>query len=288
MKRILLVFILCFVFQMHHSQELESYTINGETLQLKTEIEGNLDLLWLVSGNTFRYFVRTEDGTISELKNTTSEGNEPEDYKITLEQLTNDLPITKLKFRLYNLMHYIDTHNAMVDSNYVSTFNKSSLKLRFGVSGGITNNPFVSNPENIKVPLFGAEIELYEAKVKSGHSGFLQARHTLEADDFPYSTTELSLGYRYRFINSSAFSIYGQVKFATLHFTDSEIIDENAINTDTSTTSFEVPLIFGIGADIKVSKTSFITIIYGELFGLLVDNQGNFSTDIAIGYKFNL
>ncbi len=286
MKRILVLILLCCAFQHNYSQD--NYTVNGETLQLKTEIEGQLDLLWNVSGNTYRYFVRTEAGVITELKNTKSEGNEHEDYKITLEELTNGLPAKRLKFRLYNLMHYIDTHNAIVDSAYTLTFKKSNLKLRFGVSAGITNNPFVKNPANIKVPLLGAEIELYEAKVKSGHSGFLQARHTLDQDDFPYSTTELSLGYRYRFINLSSFSIYGQLKFATLHFTDSEIFDENDINLETNTSSFEVPLIFGIGTDIKVSKNSFITIIYGELFGLLVENQGNFSTDIAVGYKFNL
>ena len=286
MKRILVFILLCCAFQQHYSQD--NYTVNGETLQLKTEIEGQLDLLWTISGNTYRYFVRTEDGAFTELKNTKSEGHAIEDYKITLEELTNGLPTKRLKFRLYNLMHYIDTHNSIVDSDYSSTFKKSNLKLRFGVSGGLTNNPFVNNPDNLKVPLLGAELELYEAKVKSGHSGFLQARHTLDEDDFPYSTTELSLGYRYRFINRSSFSIYGQIKFATLHFTDSDIFDENDIPVENNNTSFEVPLIFGIGADIKVSKNSFITIIYGELFGLLVDNQGNFSTDIAIGYKLNL
>ena len=60
------------------------------------------------------------------------------------------------------------------------------------------------------------------------------------------------------------------------------------MEVDLNNTSFDVPFIFGIGSDIKVSKNSYITIIYGELFAIFLNNQGNFSTDISIGYKFNL
>ena len=98
----------------------------------------------------------------------------------------------------------------------------------------------------------------------------------------------IMLGYRYRIINQPSFSIYGQVKLATVNFTSVTFIDENAMEVDLNDTSFDAPFIFGIGSDIKVGDQSFITIIYGELFALLLDNQGNFSTDIAIGYKFNL
>ena len=185
-------------------------------------------------------------------------------------------------------MYYINTYNASVDSSYASTFVKSKVNFRLGFSGGITNNPFVINPDNVKVPLVGLEIELYEAKVKSAHSGFLQARHTFDDDDFPYSTTEFSLGYRYRIINKSWFSIYAQVKLITLHFTDITSIDENNNEVRLNNTSFELPLILGVGSDIKVGKNSFITIIYGELYGVFLDNQGNSSADIALGYKFNL
>ncbi len=286
MKRLLLLVLLFFTFQINYSQE--RYTIDGETLELKTEIEGPLDLLWNVTDNEFRYFARTEDGTFTELKNTKSKGKHLEEYKETLQQLTDGIPAKKLKFRLYNLMHYINTYNASVDSSYTSTFVKSKVDFRLGFSGGITNNPFVNNPDNIKVPLVGLELELYEAKVKPLHSGFLQLRHTFDNDDFAYSTTEFSLGYRYRIINKSTFSIYAQVKFVTLHFTDLTFIDENNSEVSRNNMSIEVPLIFGIGSDIKVGKNSFITIIYGELFGVFLNNQGNFSTDIAVGYKFNL
>lgn len=45
---------------------------------------------------------------------------------------------------------------------------------------------------------------------------------------------------------------------------------------------------FGLGADIRIAEGHFITIGYNELFALLIDNQGYFPVDLAIGYRFNL
>lgn len=287
MKKILIAFLFCLAFQLNFSQE--TYTINDETIELKTEIEGNLDLLWNIINGKYRYFVRTNEGSITELTNTKNENNNyQEEYKSTLRQLTNGLSTDKLKLTLYSLKHYIDTYNASVDSNYTSSITESKVEFRLGFSGGITNNPFVDNPDNKKTPIIGAELELYEANTLPRHSGFLQVRHAFDSNDFPYSTTELSLGYRYRIINKETFSIYGQMKLATLNFSNSSYINEDDMEVDVNETSFDIPFIFGVGSDIKIGKNSFITIIYGELFAFFLDNQGNFSTDIAIGYKFNL
>ena len=277
----------CLAFQLNYSQE--TYTVNGETLELKTEIDGKLDLLWNVIDGKYRYFVKTEDGSITELKNTKDDNNDyQEEYKSTLSSLTNGNSTDKLKLTLYSLRNYIDSYNASVDTSYTSTSTESNVQFRLGFSGGITNNPFVGNPDNTKTPLIGAELEIYEANVLPRHSGFLQARHAFENDDFKYSTSELSLGYRFRFINKERFSIYGQVKLATINFSNFTFLDENDMEVDSNETSFDIPFIFGIGSDIKVGDNSYITIIYGELFAAFLDNQGNFSTDIAVGYKFNL
>ena len=286
MKKIVFITFLCLTLQFSHSQE--TFTVNGETIELKTEIDGKLDLLWNIIDGQYRYFVRTENSALTELKNTKdSEKNYKEEYKSILSDLTG-MPTNKLKLTLYSLRNFLDEYNASQDSSYASSTTKSNVEFRLGFSGGFTNNPFVGNPDNIKTPLIGAELEIFEANVLPRHSGFLQARHTLDNNDFPYSTTEFSIGYRYRVINTSSFSIYGQVKLATLNFSNVTFADENNMDVDFSDTSFDVPLIFGIGSDIRVSNTSFITIIYGELFAAFLDNQGNFSTDIAIGYKFNL
>lgn len=274
-------------FQINYSQQ--TYNVNGESLELKTEVDGKLDLLWNTIDGKYRYFVKSEDGTITELKNTKNDNNDyQEEYKSTLRNLTNGMPTDNLKLTLYSLKSYIDSYNASVDSNYTSTSTESSVQFRLGFSGGITNNPFVGNPDNAKTPMIGAELEIFEANSLPRHSGFLQARHAFESDDFKYSTTELALGYRFRFINKETFSIYGQVKLTTINFSDFTFLDENDMEVDSNETSFDIPFIFGIGSDIKVGNNSYITIIYGELFAAFLDNQGNFSTDIAVGYKFNL
>lgn len=287
MKNILLLVLICSIFQFNYGQE--NYSVNGQTLELKTEVEGTLDLLWNIIDGNYRYFVRTKDGTITELKNTRdSSKTYKEEYKSTLSSLTDGRSTDKLKLTLYSLKDFIDNYNGSVDSSYISTVSKRSVQFRLGFSGGITNNPFVGNPDNVIVPLIGAELEIFEANTLPRHSGFLQARHAFDSDDFPYSTTELSLGYRYRIINKSSFSIYGQVKLATLNFSDVTIIDDNNMENNIKNTAFDAPFIFGIGSDIKVGDHSYITIIYGELFSIFLDNQDNFSTDISIGYKFNL
>ena len=287
MKKYILLCLVCFVFQLNYSQE--TYTINGETLELRTEIDGPLDLLWNTIDGKYRYFVRSQDGTITELKNSKgSDNNFQEEYKATLSALTNGRSTEKLKLTLYDLRNFIDAYNVSVDSGYTSSSTESDVQFRLGFSGGITNNPFVGNPDNKSTPMIGAELEIYEANVLPRHSGFLQARHAFDSNDFPYSTTEFSLGYRYRIINKASFSIYGQFKLATLNFSNVTFMDENNMEIDASETSFDIPFIFGVGSDIKISDNSYITIIYGELFAILLDNQGNFSTDIAIGYKFNL
>ena len=87
--------------------------------------------------------------------------------------------------------------------------------------------------------------------------------------------------------------MHANLKLVTLSFSNStdNYIDEDTMmefTEDKSATSFDAPVIFGIGADLKISKKSFITFYYNELFALFLDNQGNFSTNIALGYKFKL
>ncbi|MCB0383631.1 MAG: outer membrane beta-barrel protein [Psychroserpens sp.] len=284
--------ILCLIFSVSFIQAQESYTINGETMELKTEVEGQLDLLWNIIDGEYRYFVRTEDNTITELKNTKVDRKFKEEYKTLLSELTNNSLSTKrLNLTLFSLKEFIDTYNISADRNYETHVSRSKFQFRLGVFGGMTNSPFVNNPNNEKTPLLGAELEILEAERISRHAVFMQLKHVLEQEDIKYSTTELSLGYRFRVINKETFSLYANMKFATLNFSNATVITETngTITTrEFNETAFDVPFIFGVGADINVSKNSFITLAYNELFALFLDNQGNFSTDFSIGYKFKL
>lgn len=292
MKNTILIFFLFFMSLNSFSQE--EYTINGEIYQLKTEVEGTIDLLWNTIESEFRYFIRSEDGRIQELTNTKgSSGKFQHEYKSLLNNLTNNgLDTSKLNFTLFSLKQFFNKFNSSVDSNYSYSDDKLKINTRLAVFGGITNNPFVDNPDNKTTPQFGAELELYDTKFAKRHAGFLQLTHVLENDDLKYSTTEIALGYRFRFVYADKFNMHANVKFATLNFSKSTITYENesmqTVSKDESATSFDVPLIFGLGADFKISDNGFITLYYNELFALFIDNQGNFSTNFALGYKFNL
>ena len=276
MKRSL--FLLAFLAMFSSAFAQKTYTIDNETLELKSEVEGKLDLLWNTFDGKFRYFVRTEDGTITELKNTRgSDKKYQEEYKRVLNQLTN-MDSDDVNLTLSGLVRYLDEYNASENSDYQKT-EKAKLQARIGIFGGLTNHPFVDNPDNKSAPLIGMEFEILEANKLPRHAGFFSVRHAFEQDEFKYSETQLALGYRFRFINQTAFNIYANLKLATFTFAESP---------EVSTSALDAPFIFGLGSDIKVRKNGFITLAYNELFAIFMENEGNFPIDFAIGYKLNL
>lgn len=290
MKKI--VCLICLLLSFSFSEAQETYMVDGERLVLKNEVDGKLDLLWNIIDSKYRYFVRTEGNRIIELKNTKKDGKFQEEYKTLLNELTDATMSTKrLNLTLFSLKEFIDSYNGSVDTTYQSTSTRNKLLFRLGLFGGITNSPFITNPDNLTTPLFGAELEVLDVNRISRHAVFLQLKHVLEQDELQYSTTELALGYRFRFVNKETFSLYGNVKFATLNFSNATVVtdEDGTITTEEfNETAFDVPFIFGLGADIRLTENSFITLAYNELFALLLDNQGNFSQDFSIGYKFNL
>lgn len=291
MKKTVLFYLLFLFFTLSFSQN--SYTIGNETLELTTEVEGKIDLLWTITNGQYRYFIRTEDGKFTELKNTKNSDNKyTESYKNTLKTLTatSGLSTDKVKLTTYSLKRFVDRYNKSVDINYNAVDKDSKVNFRLGIFGGITNHSFVSNIENSSYPQLAAELEIFGDTSNPRHGGIFQIRQTL-ASDGDYKTTELSLGYRLRVFKKDRFNIFVQNKFATLNFFSFDL--PAAVANDTgvltaSDTQFDVPFIFGIGADIKISDNSYISIIYDSLFAVNLENNGNFSTDILIGYKLNL
>jgi len=289
-----LVFLLLFALFCFSAYAQKQHTINGETYQLKTEVSGTIDLLWNIIDSEYRYFVK-KNGTITELVNTKGNSKKfQEEYKTTLSNLTKGsaLSTSKVNLTLYSLRNFINKYNASVDPNYVSVSKETVIKSRLLVFGGISNSPFISNPNNIKNPLFGAEIEIFEDNILPRHALFFELKHVLDNDKFKYSTTQLALGYRYRFINTEAFNLYANAIFGTYNFSKITItylneLDET-ITEENTDNAFTAPFSFGVGADFRVSPNSFITLTYNELFALFLENKGNFSTNIALGYKFNL
>lgn len=287
------IFIAFFLFSFSIVTAQETYSINDQSVQLKTAAEGTLSLLWNIINNEYRYFVKSQDHPLTELINTKNADHQyQEEYKSTLQDLTNHtIDVSNVQMSLPSLARFIDDYNRSVNPDYVAMHSKFHPELRMGVFGGITNSPFVSNPENEKTAVFGAEIEILDGK-KKRHSGYLQLRHVTETDVFQYKTTELSLGYRYRFVQASKFSVYGDAKFASLNFSKATInyTDSNAlIQTDhIDETAFDLPLIIGVGADLRLSPHLYANLSYNQIFAVFFKNKGNFSTDITLGLKFKV
>ena len=154
----------------------------------------------------------------------------------------------------------------------------------------MSNNPFVTNPNNTFVPIFGAEVEIYDEK-RSRHSLGLLFKQSLAADDIKYSSSQFGLFYRFRVINKASFSIYPQATFATYTFSKTEItyIDNGAtVVTKSSGSALDAPIILGLGADIKLGN-GYITLSANELIALInFENKGNTPLDLRLGYKFNM
>lgn len=291
MKNYILSFALCIITFTSLSQE--TYTVNGTSYELKTEVSGTVDLLWNIIDGNYRYFAKKGDAIV-ELTNTKDDNNDyKEEYKTILEGITSEASssASKVKLTLESLRDYIETYNASVDPDY-SISTKAKLLTRFSVFGGISNSPFVKNPNNSSNPVLGLDIEFSEAITLPNHSIYFQGRQVFATDKFKYSATHFIVGYRFRIINKETFNIYTSLDLAQYIFTKVEgLIVNNQDQFEAGhikENGFEAPFTFGIGTDIKLSETSFLSITYNELFALLQENEGNFSTSFAIGYKFKL
>ena len=271
----------------------QTYTVGNETLELKTEVEGNLDLLWTIDDSKYRYFVRSEDGNIQELVNTKNPETRKyqEEYKTVLNNLTagSGLSTKKVSLTLFSLKEYINKYDATTDLNFEYE-SRAKMYARLGVFGGITNQPLVDNPNNVTVPFFGVDFEVFSKTIFPRNALFFQARHALDNDDFEYMATQLSIGYRFRFINKTTFNFYGNLKIVTYDFIQQTLLVEGSTTEfyTENTSALQVPFILGLGADIKVCKNGYIMFAYHDMYALFVDNGGNFPIDFALGFKFNL
>ncbi|TCK65168.1 hypothetical protein DFQ05_2383 [Winogradskyella wandonensis] len=294
MKKIGLI---CFIFaSISIGFAQNTYTVNGETLELKTEVEGELDLLWTVTYGKYRYFVRTSEGTITELKSTRdSNGKYKKEYLDVLKNLTSDSNVSpdRVSLTTGSLKRFIDNYNKRKDSDYKIRNTDSKVNFRLAFFGGTTNHPLVENIDNTSSFQLATELELFGDTDNPRHSGLLQARQTLGAKD-DYRSTEFSLGYRFRILRKERFNLYVQNRFASVNFFSIErpvFTDETSSIIEFQTrneSEFDVPFIFGIGADIKISANSYLTILYDRFFALGLDNSDDFPMDIMVGYKFNL
>ena len=261
--------------------------IEGFDVTLQKVSEGTLDLYWCFVQRNYYYFVETSTGELIQLDETAQETNF---YKARLSALTGGFGNTnELFFDLKSLQKYIDQYNASQDPNYSSYKVPSRVKWYAMPFAGITNNPFVSNPDNVTNPQLGLDFEFSGNVPDHKHAGFLQVRHAFRSDRFDYQTTEFNIGYRFRFLRRERLKLFAQVKVATLNFNEVVLEDpESGELLKISNNGMNSPFILGLGGDFRIGKDSYITFMYSEIVALFFDYQGNFPIDFIIGYKFRL
>lgn len=286
MKRLLILIVtLCSI----HTFAQQSYTVNGQEISLYTAVEGKLSLLWNTVDGEYQYFLQ-KDNEVIPLKNTKTGNKYAGEYKVTLERYTL-LDATKVKYTKPSLSKLIDEYNQLNDPNYVANDNSLQLKTRLGGFLGATNYVYFVNPDNTFLTQLGAEFEIMDPVVLKRHSMVLQLRQLFGNSDFDFNSTQLSLNYRFKAILIDELGIYVNTKIAGYYYVSQDItlIENNGEpnNISESSGEFIAPFAFGIGADIPVGN-GFITFQYQDIFTINQDDNGEFSIDFALGYKFNL
>ena len=268
----------------------ESYTVNGETLSLKTEVQGPITLLWNTFDKRYRYFAK-KGAAITELSNTKRDGKYQEQYKESLRVLTADSPVdaAKVRLTLAGLRKYIDTYNSQVDPSYQSNSETIDLTTRLGLFAGITNHRYTANPTNESLPLVGIEFEVFDSKLLPRHAIVFGFRQSFKNDTYMYSSSQLSLNYRFKFVNSPTVAVYVNTKLVTYTYSKTQFntVADPTFPDEISGGNLQAPIIFGLGADIKLGN-GFIIVGYNDAVALAIDDNGEFPIDFTLGYKFSL
>lgn len=292
MKRLLLVGLFVFIAASSQAQTT-TQTVNGETLELRTDVAGTLSLLWNTFNQEYRYFIK-KDNAITELVNEKKANKYTDSYKSQLSALTSDFPVNteKVNLTLASLRKFANTYNTKADPNY--TFNSTVVKPSFRLGGfvGITNSIYTSNPDNISNPQVGIDFEILDSQALPRHSFVVQYKQTLSSDDFDYSASQFSLNYRFKFVKTDRIDVFLNTKLATYTSATTAdietVIDDQIFITDgTSGGSFQGPFLFGLGADIALGN-GYLMLNYHDAYSFFLDDNGEFPVDFSIGYKFNL
>lgn len=276
-----------------HAQD--QYTIDGKQYSLFTEVKGPLTLLWNTVDGEYRYFSKKED-VILELTNTSIDGTYQDEFKETLRLQTADIPqsLEKVELTPPSLSAFFVKYNKAKDPNFSFQAKSIKLKTRLAVFGGFTNNVFNKNPTNAIAPVAGVDFEIVDNVKLRRHSIVLRFKQTFENSDTKSSSSQFSLNYRFKFIQTTKFDAFVNAKFVAYTYSNrefskttgpsnapvNEIVKESGGN-------LTAPAAFGVGADYAIGN-GYITFSYNDIFALGVTSNGAFPTDFTLGYKFNL
>ncbi|MAZ71850.1 MAG: hypothetical protein CMC70_01765 [Flavobacteriaceae bacterium] len=292
MKRIVLVFSFLLLATTALIAQ-ETYTVDGQSYTLKTEVEGTITLLWNTIEGEYRYFAK-KGNSITELKNTKTNGKYQEEFKETLQVLTADNPVStdKVNLTLASLRSYVNTYNKQVDPSFSNDRPSIQLGVRLGVFAGISNAIFTQNPNNTLLPTAGIDLELIDEVKLKRHSVVLRFKQTFGNDEFQYNASQASLNYRLKFIKTETLDIFLNTKFVSYTYSKRDDFIVTQPNGDVALESssggdFTAHGVFGLGADFKLGK-GYLFFTYNDIVGLGLDSNNEFPVDFSLGYKINL
>jgi hypothetical protein len=268
----------------------QDYQIDGTTYSLKTEVDGPLTLLWNTIDGEYRYFAK-KGNSITELVNTRVDGEYQEEYKQVLADLTTDgvVAVSDVRLTLNDLREFVNTYNSQKDPGFVAEKTEGEVVLRLGGFAGLMNNIYFVNPDNTSLFQAGVDFEITETSKLRRHSLLVQLRQVFSNSDYDFKSTQFSLNYRFKFVQSQAVDLFVNAKVAAYTYIDRSLpdIDQGEGTVAGSGGEFQSPLAFGLGADIPVGP-GFISVAYNDIFAITLDNNGEFPVDFTIGYKVRL
>ena len=269
----------------------ESYVVDGQEYTLKSDVKGDLELLWNTIDNQYRYFLK-KDAAITELKNTRSEGRFQEEYKDVLKSYTQDVSIStdNVNLTLPSLHDFVVNYNKMKNTNFSDNRRDVSLKLLLGVFAGVTNSVFTENVSNDSQLIAGLELELTDPSKLKRHAAVVEFKQTFEGSKHKYSASQFSLNYRFKFVKTPVLDMYANVKFASVSIYSKEIFvtrPSGVVVEKESGSYLSSPIALGIGVDYKIGE-GYVTFGYRDFVGLNVDSNNHFPMEFTLGYKLML
>ena len=291
MKNLLSYLLVAFLLLATNSNAQETYTIDGNTITLKTDVEGTITLLWNTIDNEYRYFLK-KGAEIIELKNTRVEGKYQEEYKQVLQEQTKDESVSanKTKLTTSSLKSFFEAYNKLKDPNFESDSKPLKLKVRLGVFAGITNIIYSVNPNNESLPLLGFDFEIIDNNHLKRHALVLQFKQLFESSAYEYSSSEFSFNYRFKFVKTKKLDVFINTKFASyLSATKLNYDEDNIPISDELVTEsdFLFNVNFGLGADYALGN-GHLTFNYNDIVSATQNSNGEFPLEFTLGYKFNL
>jgi hypothetical protein len=263
----------------------QSYTIEGTTYSLHTEVEGTLTLLWNTIDGNYRFFAKKGD-EITELTNSKQDGRYLEEYKQVLASWTADqaMDTQKLSLTIPSLKDFFNDYNSRVDTEYVVEDNRVGLESRLGVFVGMSNNTASYNPDNIFSPYAGLGYELTGEGMYRRHGITLDFRYSFAADGYDLTYGQFGLGYRFKFIHQEKFAVFAQVRLTT--FTFSKLKEANSQGLENlSSSSLQAPVGLGLGAEYQLGN-GYLSLIINDLYSPGLDTNDEFPINVSVGYAW--